>query len=108
MFPAIIPIQNFADGKYLLMSTKRGIIKKTPLTEYDTSRKTGLQGIALKEDDELISVRLTDGEDNVVLVTQNGQCITFNEKLLNLLLFLLLFLLFQNLLLFLHRLSLLM
>ncbi len=77
---AIIPIQNFADGKYLLMSTKRGIIKKTPLTEYDSSRKTGLQGIALKDDDELISVRLTDGEDNVVLVTQNGQCITFNEK----------------------------
>ena len=77
---AIIPIQNFADGKYLLMSTKRGIIKKTPLTEYDSSRKTGLQGIALKDDDELISVRLTDGEDNVVLVTQNGQCITFDEK----------------------------
>ena len=62
------------------MSTKRGIIKKTPLTEYDSSRKTGLQGIALKDDDELISVRLTDGEDNVVLVTQNGQCITFDEK----------------------------
>ena len=77
---AIIPIQNFADGKYLLMSTKRGIIKKTPLTEYDSSRRTGLQGITLKDDDELISVRLTDGEDNVVLVTQNGQCITFNEK----------------------------
>ena len=77
---AIIPIQNFAEGKYLLMSTKRGIIKKTPLKEYDSSRRTGLQGIALKEDDELISVRLTDGEDNVVLVTQDGQCITFNEK----------------------------
>ena len=67
---AIIPIQNFADGKYLLMATKNGIIKKTALTEYDSTRKTGLQGIALKEDDELISVRLTDGEDNVVLVTR--------------------------------------
>ena len=77
---AIIPIQNFAEGKYLLMATKKGIIKKTALKEYDSSRKTGLQGIALKEDDELISVKLTDGQDNVVLVTQDGQCITFDEK----------------------------
>ena len=77
---AIIPIQNFAEGKYLLMATKKGIIKKTQLTEYDTSRKTGLQGIALKENDELISVKLTDGQDNVVLVTREGQCITFEEK----------------------------
>ncbi len=77
---AIIPIQNFAEGKYLLMATKNGIIKKTKLEEYDTSRKTGLQGIALKEDDELISVRLTDGEDKVVMVTEGGQCITFDEK----------------------------
>ncbi len=77
---AIIPIQNIAEGKYLLMATKQGIIKKTPLSEYDSSRKTGLQGIALKEDDELISVKLTDGEDNVVMVTEGGQCITFSEK----------------------------
>ncbi len=77
---AIIPIQNIAEGKYLLMATKNGMIKKTPLKEYDTSRKNGLQGIALKEDDELISVKLTDGEDNVVMVTEGGQCITFNEK----------------------------
>ena len=77
---AVIPIQNFADGKYLLMATKKGLIKKTALKEYDSSRKTGLQGITLKEDDELIDVRLTDGEDNVVLVTRNGLCITFDEK----------------------------
>ncbi len=77
---AIIPIQNFAEGKYLLMATKKGIIKKTQLSEYDSSRRTGLQGIALKEDDELISVKLTDGQDNVVLVTRDGQCITFEEK----------------------------
>lgn len=77
---AIIPIQNIAEGKYLLMATKNGIIKKTPLIEYDTSRKTGLQGITLKDEDELIAVRLTDGEDNVVLVTEGGQCITFDEK----------------------------
>ncbi len=77
---AVIPLQNFADGKYLLMATKNGLIKKTALKEYDSSRKTGLQGITLKEDDELIGVRLTDGEDNVVLVTRKGMSITFDEK----------------------------
>ncbi len=77
---AVIPIQNFAEGKYLLMATKNGLIKKTALKEYDTTRKTGLQGITLKDEDELIGVRLTDGEDNVVLVTRNGLCITFDEK----------------------------
>ena len=77
---AVIPIQNFAEGKYLLMATKNGLIKKTALAEYNSARKTGLQGITLKEDDELIAVRLTNGEDNVVLVTRNGMCITFDEK----------------------------
>ena len=77
---AIIPIQNYADGKYILMSTKNGLIKKTPLKEYDSNRTTGLIGITLKEDDELIDVRLTDGQDNVVLVTKKGLCITFDEK----------------------------
>ena len=77
---AVIPIQNFAEGKYLLMATKNGLIKKTALTEYNTTRKNGLQGITLKDEDELIGVRLTDGEDNVVLVTRNGLCITFDEK----------------------------
>jgi len=77
---AIMPIQNFAEGKYLLFATKEGLIKKTALTEYNSSRKTGLQAITLKEDDELIDVRLTDGEDNVVLVTRKGMCITFDEK----------------------------
>ena len=76
----IIPIQNFSEGKYLLFATKNGLIKKTALTEYVSSRKTGLQAIALKEDDELIDVKLTDGQDNVVLVTRNGMCITFDEK----------------------------
>ena len=77
---AVIPISNFADGKYLLMGTKKGMIKKTPLLEYNTVRKSGLQAITLKEDDELIDVRMTDGEDNVVLVTRGGLCITFEEK----------------------------
>ena len=62
------------------MATKNGLIKKTALSEYNSARKTGLQGITLKENDELIQVRLTDGEDNVVLVTKKGMSITFDEK----------------------------
>ena len=77
---AIIPISNFEDGKYLLMATRNGLIKKTALQEYNLTRKTGLLAITLKDDDELIDVRLTDGEDNVVLVTSKGMCITFDEK----------------------------
>ncbi len=77
---AVIPISNFDDGKYLLMATKNGLIKKTALTEYNSAKKTGLLAITLKEDDELIDVRLTDGEDNVVLVTKKGLSITFDEK----------------------------
>ena len=77
---AVIPIQNFAEGKYLLMGTKNGLIKKTALSEYNSGKKTGLLGITLKDNDELISVKLTDGQDNVVLVTRKGLCITFEEK----------------------------
>lgn len=77
---AVIPISNFAEGKYLLMATKIGMIKKTALSEYNSARKSGLQAITLKDNDELIDVRMTDGEDNVVLVTREGLCITFAEK----------------------------
>ena len=77
---AVITISNFAEGKYLLMATKAGMIKKTALSEYNSVRKSGLQAITLKGEDELIDVRMTDGEDNVVLVTREGLCITFAEK----------------------------
>jgi len=77
---AVIPIKVFAEGQYLLMATKKGIIKKTNLMEYNNSRKSGLQAIALKDDDELIDVRLTDGERNVVMVTHEGMAITFAES----------------------------
>ena len=77
---AIITIPNFAEGKYLLFGTRKGFIKKTPIMEYNSARKTGLQAITLREDDEVIDVRLTDGEDNVVLVTKGGMSITFDEK----------------------------
>ena len=77
---AVIPIQSFAEGKYILFGTKNGIIKKTALLEYNSARKSGLQAITLKENDELIGTRLTDGEDNIVLVTKRGLSITFDEK----------------------------
>ena len=77
---AVVPIHAFVDGQYLLMATKNGIVKKTALMEYNSSRKTGLQAIALKDGDELIDVRLTDGERNIVLVTHEGMSITFAES----------------------------
>ena len=76
---AVIPVEAFVDGQYLLMATRNGLIKKTKLMEYNTNRKTGLQAISLREDDELIDVRLTDGERNVVIVTHEGMSITFTE-----------------------------
>lgn len=77
---AVIPISNFAEGKYLLMATQNGLIKKTSLSEFNNVRKSGLIAINLKEEDALIDVKLTDGEDNVVLVTKKGMSITFDEK----------------------------
>ncbi len=76
---AVIPIHAFVEGQYLLMATKNGVVKKTKLLEYNSSRKTGLQAITLKDNDELIDVRLTDGERNIVLVTREGLSITFSE-----------------------------
>ena len=77
---AVVPIHAFVEGQYLLMATRGGIVKKTALMEYNSSRKTGLQAIALKDGDELIDVRLTDGERNIVLVTHEGMSITFAES----------------------------
>ncbi|MDD4066617.1 MAG: DNA gyrase subunit A [Clostridia bacterium] len=77
---AVIPLREFVDGQYLLMMTQKGLVKKTNLMEYANIRKSGLQGIALKDDDELIDVRLTDGNSDLVMVTRNGMSIKFNEK----------------------------
>lgn len=77
---AVIPIKKFEEDKYLLMATKNGLIKKTPLSEYDSGKKTGLIGITLKDEDELIDVRLTDGKNDIVLVTKKGMSITFSEE----------------------------
>jgi len=77
---AMIPIKDFEKGKYLVMATKNGIIKKTELMEYDTSRKSGLAAINLDDDDELIRVKLTDGNQQIILGTRHGMAIRFSEK----------------------------
>lgn len=77
---AIIPIRDFEEDAYLVLATKDGIVKKTELSQYDSSRKTGLIGINLKDDDELIEVIKTDGKQELMLITRNGQSIRFDEK----------------------------
>ncbi|WHH57242.1 DNA gyrase subunit A [Petroclostridium sp. X23] len=77
---AVIPVKEFKEGQYLLMTTRNGVIKKTDLMEYDTARKSGLAAITLREDDELIRVKLTDGNQQVILGTRHGQSIRFNES----------------------------
>lgn len=76
---AMIPIREFEEGKYLTMITKRGFVKKTDLKDYDTNRKGGIIAIGLREDDELISVNLTDGDKHIIIGTKNGMCIRFAE-----------------------------
>ena len=77
---AMIPIREYEDGKYLFMATKKGLVKKTPITDYANVRKTGLAAITLREDDELIEVKITDNEKDIIMVTKYGQCIRFKEK----------------------------
>ena len=77
---AVIPVKDYSSDLYVLMATKNGLIKKTKLEEYSNIRKTGIQGITLKEDDELIDVRLTDGSNDIIMVTQSGLSIRFAEE----------------------------
>lgn len=76
---AVIPISEYKSDQYLLMATKSGLVKKTPIREYENVRKTGLAAIALKDDDELIEVKITDNKKDVILVTKYGQCIRFGD-----------------------------
>jgi len=76
---AVIPIQEFNEEKFLIAVTKQGTIKKTPLSSFDTSRKTGLIAVTLKDGDELVGIKQTTGSDNVIIVTKNGKCICFSE-----------------------------
>ena len=76
---AVIPIREYTEGHFLFMATKKGIVKKTPITDYENVRKTGLAAINLREDDELIEVKKTDNNQDIFLVTKYGQCIRFKE-----------------------------
>ena len=77
---AMIPVREFNADECLVMVTKQGTIKKTPMSEFDTNRKTGLIAITLKEGDKLISVALATGDENVLVVTKQGKAIAFSEK----------------------------
>lgn len=76
---AVIPIKHFEKEKYLISITKKGVIKKTDLSQFDTSRKSGIIAINLKDDDQLISVKQTAGKSDVIVVTKKGKSICFNE-----------------------------
>ena len=77
---AVIPINKFEKGQYLMMATKKGLVKKTPIQDYANVRKIGLAAISLRDDDELIEVKATDNKKDIILVTKYGQCIRFNES----------------------------
>ncbi len=76
---AIIPVRQYDGGDYLFMATRNGMVKKTPVKEYENVRKTGLQAIVLREGDELIEVKATNNTKDIFLVTKKGQCIRFHE-----------------------------
>ena len=77
---AIIPMNTFDDNQFMFFATKKGIVKKTLIGEFANIRKTGLQAINLRDDDELIEVKVTDHNKDIILVTRQGQCIRFNEE----------------------------
>ncbi len=77
---AMIPVQEYEDGKYLFMATEKGLVKKTPIRDYANVRKTGLAAITLREDDKLIEVKITEENEDILLATKYGQCIRFHEK----------------------------
>jgi DNA gyrase subunit A len=76
---AMIPIKEYEDHKYLFMATKKGIVKKTPVKDYENIRKTGLAAINLRDDDKLIEVKITEKDEDIFLFTEFGQCIRFHE-----------------------------
>ncbi len=77
---AMIPIKEYEDGKYLFMATAKGMVKKTPIRDYENVRKNGLAAINLREDDTLIEVKVTDNSEDIMLFTKFGKCIRFNES----------------------------
>lgn len=77
---AVITLRDYDENKYLFMATKKGIVKKTSIMEYANIRKSGLQAINLRDDDDLIEVKVTDNTKDIFLVTKHGQCIRFDEN----------------------------
>lgn len=77
---AMITMSEFDDETYLFTATKKGLVKKTLISEYKNIRKSGLQAINLRDDDELIEVKVTNDSMDIIMVTKHGQCIRFNEK----------------------------
>ncbi|MBQ2320411.1 MAG: DNA gyrase subunit A, partial [Lachnospiraceae bacterium] len=77
---AMITLSSYDDDKYLFMATKRGLVKKTHISEYQNIRKSGLQAINLRENDDLIEVKITDDNKDIIMITKQGQCIRFDEK----------------------------
>jgi DNA gyrase subunit A len=77
---AVIPVQGFDTGQYLFFATKNGIVKKTPLEEYSNIRRGGLIAINLREDDKLVGVKLTNGDQEIIMGTKQGMSIRFPEK----------------------------
>lgn len=75
----MIPIKDYEKDKYLFMATKNGIVKKTSVLDYENIRKTGLAAISLRDDDELIEVKITGDDEEILLFTRYGQCIRFKE-----------------------------
>ena len=76
---AMIPLKDYEEDKNLFMVTKKGIAKKTPLMEYQNVRKNGLNAIVIREDDELIEVKVTNKDSEIFMATKNGMCIRFKE-----------------------------
>lgn len=76
---AVVPMREYDEDKFLFMATKEGMVKKTPMQEYENVRKNGLQAIVIKDGDELIEVKATDNTEDVFLITKKGMCIRFHE-----------------------------
>lgn len=77
---AVIPVKDFNDNLNILTATRSGLVKKTALSEYSNIRKTGIQSITLKDEDEIVDVRVTNGNSDVILVTNSGLSIRFKEE----------------------------
>ncbi|RJP26619.1 MAG: DNA gyrase subunit A [Candidatus Omnitrophota bacterium] len=77
---AMVPVAEFIEGRFLMMATQRGVVKKTDLVAYSNPRKGGINAISLDEGDRLLSVWLTSGNDEIILSTRNGMAIRFSEE----------------------------